>query len=257
MWTNHYLVEIQYLGYRYSGWAVQKDVKTVHQMIDKTVKFVLGHERFKTLGCSRTDAKVSANAMYFELFLKEGLNANDFLNELNFNLATDIRALNIKKVDKKFNIIQASKRKDYVYLFCYKEKPHPFCGALLTYYHGDLDFELMVKGATLFQGHHNFKHYCTKPGDNTKFNREILSCTLTPNDYISASFFPENTFALRISSKGFLRYQIRLIMAQLIRLGRHEITLEYIENTLINPPEYHMPNIAPPSGLVLDKIDFE
>ena len=53
---QNYLIEIQYIGYRFHGWMVQPGLKTVQGMINKTINFVLGGEiKFKTLGTSRTD----------------------------------------------------------------------------------------------------------------------------------------------------------------------------------------------------------
>ena len=65
----YYLVKIQYLGYRFHGWQKQPQLKTLHHMIDRTLKYVLGETRFKTLGAGRTDAMVSANEAAFELFV--------------------------------------------------------------------------------------------------------------------------------------------------------------------------------------------
>ncbi len=107
-----YLIHIQYLGFRFHGWAKQPDVKTVHQFIDKTLPFVLGHKNFKTLGSSRTDAMVSANHAVFELFLKEPLETEQFFHDLNSNLPTDIRAIKIEETDQYFNVIQSPKTKE-------------------------------------------------------------------------------------------------------------------------------------------------
>ena len=64
-----YLFKIQYLGYRFHGWQKQPNLKTVHLMVDRTLKFILQEQKFKTLGAGRTDAMVSANEAAFELFL--------------------------------------------------------------------------------------------------------------------------------------------------------------------------------------------
>ncbi len=95
---KYYLIHIQYFGFRFHGWAKQPDVKTIHQMIDKTMWFVLGHDDFKTIGCSRTDSMVSANQSAFELFVKEDLDILAFLAKLNSNLPPDIRATKVEEV---------------------------------------------------------------------------------------------------------------------------------------------------------------
>src|SRR5690606_13883135 len=107
----YYLIKIQYLGYRLHGWQKQPGLKTVESLIKKTLKFVLGDLKFKVLGASRTDAKVSAQEAAFELFTDhEPLkNTADFLVDFNQNLPPDIRALSIKEVDAGFNIIQHPK----------------------------------------------------------------------------------------------------------------------------------------------------
>ena len=47
--TYYYLIEVQYLGFRYHGWAKQPNVKTVQGMINRTLKFILGDLAFKTI----------------------------------------------------------------------------------------------------------------------------------------------------------------------------------------------------------------
>lgn len=253
---HYYLVHLQYCGYRFHGWAKQPNVKTVHEMVDRTIRFVLGEVRFKTLGSSRTDALVSANHMVFELFLDEPINTSDFLTEFNKYIPADIKAVNIESTNGTFNIIQSPKAKEYVYLFAFGKKHHPFAAPLMALFTFDMDIELMQKGAKLFEGTHCFKRYCTKPSPTVDFNRTIELSEIKINEEYSASFFPDESFAYHIHSKGFMRHQIRLMMGQLIRLGKGEITLVQIEESLSNPNNGHFDYIAPASGLILNKINF-
>ena len=253
-----YVITVQYLGYRFHGWQKQPNVKTVHLMIDRTFKFILQDKKFKTLASGSTDAMVSAQEAAFELFLHEPLNdLEEFLALFNHNLPQDIRALNIKEVTKDFNIIQHSKVKEYLYLFAHGEKNHPFCAPIMTTILDELDIETMKAGAALFQGIHNFKPYCFRATDNGIYNREILCCELVENTVFTANYFPEKTFILRVKGKGFMRNQIRLMMGALIKLGRGDITLEYIEDSLKPESTEVMDYIAPASGLILNKIEFE
>ena len=252
-----YLIHIQYLGYRFHGWAIQPNVKTVQLMIEKTVAFVLEHKDFKVLGSGRTDAKVSANHMCFELFLKNPIHEADFLKDFNSNLPNDIRALKIEPTDAKFNIIQSPKTKEYMYFFAHNEKPHPFSAPLISTFQFSLDIELMKKGAELFEGTHNFKKYCTKPSPKTQFERTVTKSVIEENDIYSANFFPTKSYVYHIHSKGFMRYQVRLMMGQLILLGKGDITLDILKDSMLNPDATTLDYIAPPSGLILHKINFE
>lgn len=252
----YYLFKIQYLGYRFHGWQKQPKVKTLHLMIDRTFKYILEDKPFKTLAAGRTDAMVSANEAAFELFTNHSIeNLDEFLSLFNYNLPQDIRALSMKEVDEEFNIIQNSKTKEYIYLFAHGGKFHPYCAPLMTTILDSLDIEIMKQGAKLFVGEHNFKSYCYKPTDNGEYIREIELCELMENKEISASFFPENTYILRVRGKGFMRNQIRLMMGALISLGKGEISLEFIQESLKNYEKLEY--IAPASGLMLNKIQFD
>ncbi len=227
-------------------------------MIDRTLKYILKDKRFKTLGAGRTDAMVSANRTAFELFLEEPIrDLEAFLQEFNYNLPQDIRALDISEVDPDFNIIRNSKIKEYVYLFSEGTKNHPFCAPILATILEPLDVELMKKGAKLFEGKHYFKSYCYKATNNGIYEREIICSEIIENVEFTASFFPEKTYLYRIKGKGFMRNQIRLMMGVLIKLGRGEVGLDFIENSLQTDFTEHMDYIAPASGLILNNLEFD
>ncbi len=255
----YYLMKIQYLGYRFHGWQKQPDVKTVHLMIDRTLKFILKDVRFKTLGAGRTDAMVSANEAALELFIYNEpiLNFEVFLDLFNHNLPQDIRALSIIEVDKSFNVIQDSKLKEYHYVFSEGRKNHPFCAPIMTTILEPLNVDIMKEGAKLFEGSHNFKTYCYKATNKGEYHRAIVSSEIIDNDIYTANFFPKQSYVFKVRGKGFMRNQIRLMFGVLIKLGRGEVTLEYIESTLKPDSTEVMDYIAPASGLILHAIKFE
>ncbi len=253
-----YLIHIQYLGFRFHGWAKQPQVKTVHLLLDKTLRFVFGHTDFKTMGTSRTDALVSANHSAFELFINKPIEGfEEFMITFNKNLPADIRGLKIEEVDEKFNILNTPKTKTYEYIFAFGQKAHPFSAPLVGFFQMNLDIELMQKGAELFLGTHDFGTYCTKPSENTQFEREILISEISENTKYTANFFPEKSYIYTISSKGFMRNQVRLMMGQLVLLGAGEISMNYFQTLLEKRQEEPLTFIAPASGLILDSVDFK
>lgn len=253
-----YVITIQYLGYRFHGWQKQPTVKTLHLMVDRTFNFILEGKKFKSLSSGRTDAMVSAECAAIELFLFEPIEDQQaFLKLFNLNLPQDIRALEIREVDEKFNIINDSKIKEYLYLFAYGEKCHPFCAPLMTTILDDLDIELMKQGAKLFEGEHYFKSYCFKPTDHGIYNRDILCCELVENTIYTANYFPKESYILRVKGRGFMRNQIRLMMGALIDLGKGKLSLEIISQSLEQDCFIKLEHIAPASGLILNKIEFE
>lgn len=250
-----YLIELQYLGFRYHGWAKQPEVKTVQGMVNKTLRYVLGDISFKTLGSSRTDAMVSVNSTTFELFTKQEIDTDWLLEIFNKNLPQDIRAISIIETDEKFNIIQSAKQKEYLYFFSHGEKNHPFSAPFMTCIQQQLDIEVMKKGAILFQGEHNFKQYCYKPSAATNLVRKIDTSEIMFNDIYTASFFPENSYMLKVKGEGFLHHQIRLMMGTLILLGKEQIKLEDINESLYGEKVFEQ-YVAPASGLILNSVTF-
>ncbi|WDP84272.1 MAG: tRNA pseudouridine(38-40) synthase TruA [Desulfobacter sp.] len=254
---KYYLIHIQYLGFRFHGWQRQPGVKTVESMVAKTLEYVLDPLDFKILGTSRTDAMVSAAHSVFELFIDSPIDQTLFFKKINQNFPPDIRALKVEEVGPKFNIINSPKTKEYLYFFSFGEKIHPFCAPFMAGVMADLDIPLMQKGARLFQGVHNFVQYCTKPGPGTRFKRELLVSQIERNTEFSASFFPDQTWVYRVRSKGFLRHQIRLIMGQLIALGKGSVSLGQIQDSLTGGNAYPLETIAPASGLMLGQVAFD
>lgn len=227
-------------------------------MVDKTLSFTVLKQDFKTIGVGRTDAKVSANCYYFQLFTHLILDENVFLESLNSNFPADFRAISIQKVQRNFNIINADKVKEYHYYFSFGYKNHPFAAPFLVHIDADLDIALMKKGAKLFKGEHYFHKYCTKPSANTIFKRIIENCEIVENNVLMANFFPEKSYILKVKGKGFLRYQIRLMMATLFELGKGNFDLQFIEASLKEDNDRQfLRNIAPASGLQLFDIKYK
>ena len=250
-----YLIEFQYLGFRYHGWQKQPNVLTVEHMVARTMSYVLGHKKFKLLASGRTDAKVSANKAFVELFVMGNpLELDDFFLLLNENLPADIKALSVREVDKDFNVIEAPKEKEYVYLFSFGSKNHPFAAPYMTAIAKDLDIETMKKAAALFKGTHDFRNYAFKPNPETQTVGTISVCEIKVNTIYTANFFPDQSYVLRVKGKGFKRHQIRLMMGTLFDLGEGKIDLDFIAQTLDAQNSIKLERIAPASGLILNDI---
>ena len=253
-----FLIKIQFLGFRFSGWQKQTNSKTIHDIVDKSLSFVFNNFEFKTIGVGRTDAKVSANTYFLQLFTNEKLDKNIFLDSLNKNLPQDFKALNVKSVDLKFNIINAPKVKEYHYYFSFGDKNHPYAAPFIVNINEFLDIDLMMEASKLFKGEHYFHKYCTKPSKNTIFKRVIDSCEIIENSILTANFFPQKSYILKVKGKGFLRYQIRLMMATLFEVGKGNLSLSFVEDSIKeNNDRKFLRNIAPASGLHLYDVNLK
>jgi len=227
-------------------------------MVDRTLTFVMAQQWFKTLGASRTDAMVSANEAVFELFTKEPLgDLSDFKTAFNKNLPADIRATHVEETDRHFNIIKTPKLKEYIYLFAFGQKAHPFSSPFICTFLDELDLDLMKLGAKAYEGEHDFRAYTKKPAAEKLTTRLIEKSEIVENTFFKADFFPSPSYAFVVQGKGFMRNQIRIMMGQLILLGRNEIDLEYHKNTLQTGFSDHLSQVAPASGLILNQVKLD
>ena len=253
-----YLFKIQYLGFRYHGWQKQPDLLTVERMMQRTLKYVLGRNNFKFIAAGRTDAKVSVNATYVELILQEEpLAVNDFFKVFNDNLPQDIRLLEVIEKPKQTNIIQAPKLKEYIYLFSFGEKNHPFCAPYMVNVKGALDISLMQRGASLMQGTHDYRNYAYKATAETQTLMTIESSVIEENTLYTASFFPKHSYVFKVVGAGFKRHQVRLMMGALFDLGSGILSWEAFEKSLDGTISYKLTHIAQASGLILQEINLE
>ena len=108
-------------------------------MVDKTLSFVFEDVNYKTIGVGRTDAKVSANTYYIQMFTDGLVDETSFVASLNVNFSPDFRAISIQKVDRGFNIINSPKIKEYHYYFSFGGKNHPFAAPFIVNLNEDLD----------------------------------------------------------------------------------------------------------------------
>lgn len=245
------------MGFRFSGWQKQPDAKTLHDATDKTLSFVFGHTNYKTIGTGRTDAKVSASNYPLQLFINQIIDIDDFIESFNRNAPGDLKCLAVNSCSTKFAIINAPKIKTYHYYFSFGEKQHPYGAPFMVGFLQDLDIDKMQKTAQLFEGKHHFKKYCCRPSAHTQFERTITECCIVKNEILTANFFPKNTYVLIIKGEGFLRYQIRYIMAVLAKVGNNEISLDEVKQSLSpNNDGKQWDFIAPSSGLHLYDVDL-
>lgn len=252
-----YLVKLQYLGFRFHGWQKQPNLLTVERMVQRTLKFILERNNFKILPAGRTDAKVSVNQTYMSLFVDdEPLKLEGFLDLFNENLPQDIRVLSIVPTEKDLNIIQHPKVKEYLYLFSFGSKNHPFSAPFMIHFRGALNIELMTEAAQLFEGEHDFRNFAYKANENTQTVLTVDHCGLERNTEFTANFFPDESFLLRVRGAGFKRHQIRLMMGALVDVGRGDLHLDDFKRAIAADPKIKLDHIAQASGLILNRVNL-
>ncbi len=248
--SKRFLVKLMYLGFRYHGVQKQPNFNTIQAQFEKSIENVFGSTPFKTRFSSRTDALVSSLESYV-LIMSEKAFSLEALKKGLGKLPADIKIVDIAIVDEKFSLQKNIVSKTYHYSFsCGDELMHPFVAPHMAHFIEKLDIQMMEKGAKLFIGEHNFKNYCYKPKSTWHFEREILSAELVPHQSLSV-YAPKEAYIFKVTSKGFLRGQMRLMMGSLLRLGLHEMSLSELSDSLKAADDQFVKWLAPSSGLLL------
>lgn len=252
-----YLFYIQYLGLRYAGWQKQKGIKTVQGTIERGIRYVLGHEDFTLLGASRTDSGVSCEKGAFQLFLRSPLVHTQFLEDVNVNLPADIRLLAFQQVPNTFNIIQDIAWKEYHYHMAFGQKFHPFAAANLSYFPDPPSLALMQEGTMVFTGHHDFRRFCAMDKTTENYKREIYLSEICPHPLAGTLHIPPNALVFKVRGKGFLRYQVRIMVSALFELGVGRLSLNEVIDALYSQESSPLVRHAPANGLVLFDMKFK
>lgn len=255
---HQYLLKLQFLGFRYSGWQQQPGERTIEGMLRKTLRFVLPGRKVGLLGAGRTDARVSATDFAVQLNLPGPALASleEVQVALDANLPPDIVVRSLQEVPEGFNAIRDATYKVYRYYFTFGEKPHPFCAPLLGYFPDSLDIGAMKQAAPAFVGRHDFSAFITRPSAATLTHREVSAARIERNNDLTASFFPEDSYFFQVEGQGFGRYQVRNMMAALVALGRGVLTIGELVKSLQTGTPSGIAEIAPSSGLQLLETRF-
>jgi len=236
---------IEYDGSKYSGFQIQKHTSnTIVQEIYTALKS-LGIDS-KVVGSGRTDKNVHATnqIIHFDIPLfwqKKGL--LELKTRLNQKLKY-IRFKSIKEVDSNFHAQYSAKSRVYKYLIK-TEEPKVFEKDYVSYYKIK-DLNKLKEAAKILEGKHNFKYF-KKEGSITSSNlREIYKIKIVKKDKYIAIYFIAN---------GYLRSQIRLMMAAILSYENQTISKEHIIEQL-NLKKRYITKPSSPNGLYLANVFY-
>ena len=241
-----YKVTVSYDGRNYAGFQSQKNAKAIQDVIED-VLYRIFSKKIRIVMSSRTDAGVHAIGQVFHFDSDSKKDLYKLKYSFNSLLPEDIHVNKIEYVSDNFHARYSVKKKTYEYLINVGEYDVFLNGYAYQCFY-NLDFDLMKKGAELFLGTHDFSSF------NTSSLKEY------PNQVRNISQFKltkrKNIIKISVTSTGFLRNMVRIMVGTLIDLGRGLKTLQDIEDMLKTPQKNTRRFNADPNGLYLKKIFY-
>ncbi|MGL5268356.1 MAG: tRNA pseudouridine(38-40) synthase TruA [Spiroplasma sp.] len=240
-----YCVWIAYDGSNFLGWAKQNSLRTVAGEINKILSAIF-HVEITISGASRTDTGVHAYDQIFTFSLPFFLDVRNIANILKQHFIHDIKIKDVCIVDSDLKIRDYVRFKQYRY-YISTVNHNPFKINYQYQYGKKISLRKLRKALKLFFGHNYFYNFSGLSRNDKKSPYRTI-------DKIRVYQWKKQ-ITIIIQAKGFLRYQIRYMIAAALDYSQDKITLDEIARYLSSATKakYHYPKV-PAQGLYLYKI---
>ena len=244
----NYQINIEYLGYNYVGWQIQKNGTSIQSLIEKALTKTL-KSKIKINGSGRTDAGVNAFGQSANFYTKIKINDKfKFLNTVNYFLKnTLVSIISLKKKNKNFHARHSAKKRSYEYIILNR------IGKLAIYKNRVwlvkklLDIKKMKKGISYLKGTHNFSAFrassCSAKSPIKKISKVNIKKI---KDKIIITF----------ESKSFLQKQVRSMVGCLKYVGEKKWKPSKIKSIINSKKRKLCAPPAPAEGLYLKKVTY-
>ena len=240
-------VTVSYDGTNYCGWQVQKNGRSIQELLQRALETVLRHPIALT-GAGRTDAGVHAlgQTAHFDADFEDLDRLHYSANAL---LPPDIRILSLEPVSDQFHARYSAIGKEYHYHLQLDEAADPTLRLYRTPIFGLFDRKALSAAAALFLGTHDFSAFANRSG------KELTDSvrTITRLDIVDEP----GGIRLEFEGNGFLYKMVRNITGTLLEVAAHKRSLESIQELLKGRERVFAGAAVLPQGLFLIKVKYD
>lgn len=241
-----YRITLAYDGVDYFGWQTQAEQPTIQRLLNDALEKLEGAP-VSTHGAGRTDAGVHAEGQVVSFRLSREWGGRDLQRAINGNLPSDIRAIEAAPVDEEFHARFDAKSKTYRYQIHLADVMSPFLVRYAWHYPYSLDMERLVEESGALIGTRDFTAFTVANCDTKTFTRTITEVEVERKGDSLKLFF---------TGDGFLRYQVRTMVAALIESNRGRLKAGSISELIESKDRALAGAPAPARGLTLMKVGY-
>lgn len=233
-------------GTAYHGWQIQRRHRTIQGELRKAIRRITG-EQTNPLGSGRTDAGTHARSFVASFETCCTIPARNLVRALNSKLPPDIRILSARDVPLDFHARLSARSKVYRYQIYRGAVIPPHLAREHFHYPYAIEVGIMMRGARLFEGAHDFASFAAKGGKRESTVRHIFRCRLQ-----SAG----RRLTLTVEGNGFLHHMVRNMAGTLLELGRGLMTWDEFQALFEKRDRTQAGFTAPARGLTLLRVRY-
>lgn len=242
-----FVAAVAYLGTNFHGWQLQKSgIRTVQAVVEQALSNVANHP-VRAFCCGRTDAGVHAieQIIHFETHSIRPTEA--WVSGGNVNLPADVNFVWVKSVDDNFHARFDALARQYHYKIHNTRVRCALVAERSTWEPIKLELNAMQTAGQILLGEHNFSAF-----------RSSLCQAKSPIKTIEHLKFTQIgvDILLDIKANAFLHHMVRNIVGTLLKVGKGERDIDWVEQVLKRQQRQYAGTTAPPQGLYFVKAFY-
>lgn len=254
---GNYALLLEYDGTAYGGWQIQKNSKSIQEIIEKKLSSLL-QERIKLVGAGRTDAGVHARGQVANFHTGAAWSYDKLLYALNGTLPDDIAVRDAASVPDGFHSRYDAVSRRYSYHIVSRKSA--ISRHTAAFFPFRLSIDAMNSAAACLIGENNYRSF-TKYADEQR----SFTCTVTRVGWKPAAGdrntdsglpFPVSGLRFDIEANRFLHGMVRAIVGTLIDVGRGKLSPNAFEEILKSQDRKAASMSAPARGLFLEEVKY-
>ena len=241
-----YALGIEYDGKKYCGWQRQNHSPSVQQTLEEALSKIAA-ENIKVTCAGRTDTGVSATNQVIHFDTDKVRKDVAWTLGVNTNLPKDIAVRWVKEVNEDFHARFSATARRYRYIINNAAFRPAILSSGVTFVHHPLDEALMHEAAQVLVGENDFTSFRTVHCQAPSPIRTLYHCNVTrQGDFI----------VIDVKGNAFLHHMVRNITGSLIRVGRGQEQVSWVEDVLHAKNRCVAGMTAPANGLYFVDVDY-
>lgn len=240
------LLTLRYNGAAFHGWQVQPNAVTVQEVLQDAIEKLAG-VRSGVIGCSRTDAGVSAEMFCCSFDTDFPLRGEKLCAALNAHLPREIAVYDVREVAPDFHPRYNARGKRYVYRIWNGRQRHPLWEGRAWHINRPLDEEAMNATASLLVGRHDFAAFCSAGSSVEDTVRTVSRAEVTREG---------DLITFTVEADGFLYNMVRIFIGTLVDVAEGRLTATELQEALRTGNRELAGRTAPPDGLILQQVFY-